>query len=98
MSETVQEIASSILAKIDVIGDRQAALVSRIEAERAENSRLRARVEELSAEVARLKADIEYLSVMRGVAPTPEQAEQGRAKLAGLVREIDRCIAELKAC
>lgn len=98
MAQHVQDIASSIRSKVAVIVDRQNMLAQTIEAERAESARLKARVEELSAEVSRLKADNEYLTVMRAVAVTPQQAEQSRAMLAGLVREIDRCIAELKAC
>lgn len=98
MAEHVQDIANSIRSKVSVIIDRQNMLSQRIEAERAEVASLRARVEELSAQVSRLKADNEYLTVMRAVAVTPQQAEQSRAMLAGLVREIDRCIAELKAC
>lgn len=98
MSENVQDTASRIRAKIGLVAEHQALLVSRLETERAENSRLKARIGELTAEISRLKTEIEYLTVMRAVAPTPQQAEIGRAKLAGLVREIDRCIAELKAC
>lgn len=98
MADNVQDIARSIESKVRVIVGRQNVLSERVAAERAENARLRARVEELSAEVARLKEDNGYLTVMRAVSVTPEQAEQSRALLAGLVREIDRCIAELKAC
>lgn len=98
MSDNVQDITSRLKAKMAVVAERQALLVSRIEEERAEAARLRTRVNELTAEVAKLKADVEYLTVMRAVAPTASQVEQGRARLAGLVREIDRCIAELKAC
>lgn len=98
MAEHVQEITDSIRAKIGVILDRQNMLVQQIANERAENAALRAKVEALSAELKQLKTDNEYLTVMRAVAVTPQQAEQSRAMLAGLVREIDRCIAELKAC
>jgi len=98
MPENVQDIAKSIDSKVRVIVERQAMLSERIVAERAEAERLRNRVEELSARVEQLKAENEYLSVMRAVSVTPQQAEQSRALLAGLVREIDRCIAELKAC
>lgn len=98
MAEHVQEIIDSIRAKIGVILERQNMLVQQIANERAESVALRTKVEELSEEIRRLKADKEYLTVMRAVAITPQQAEQSRAMLAGLVREIDRCIAELKAC
>lgn len=98
MAQNVQDIAGNIRSKVAVIVDRQHMLAKAIEAERAESARLKVRVDELLAEVKRLKADNEYLTVMRAAAVTPQQAEQSRAMLAGLVREIDRCIAELKAC
>lgn len=98
MAQNVQNIASSIKSKVAVIVDRQNMLAQTIEAERAESARLREKVKELTEEVKRLKTDNEYLTVMRAAAVTPQQAEQSRAMLAGLVREIDRCIAELKAC
>lgn len=98
MPENVQDIARSIDSKVRVIVERQTMLSERVVAERAESERLRVMVKELSARVEQLKAENEYLSVMRAVSVTPHQAEQSRALLAGLVREIDRCIAELKAC
>lgn len=98
MAPNVQDIAGSIKSKVAVIIDRQNMLAQAIEAERAESARLRAKVQELLAEIERLKTDNEYLTVMRASSVTPQQAEQSRALLAGLVREIDRCIAELKAC
>lgn len=98
MAQNVQDIASRIKQKVAAIADRQRLLAQAIETERAEKERLTARLAELEAEIIRLKADNEYLRVMRAVAVTPEQAEQSRVMLAGLVREIDKCIAELKAC
>lgn len=98
MAENVQNISRSIESKVRVIIDRQNMLVERIAAERAEKELLKQKVSELSARVDELKSENEYLTVMRAVSVTPQQAQQSRALLAGLVREIDRCIAELKAC
>ncbi len=98
MAQNIQDISTSIRAKVEVISNRQAMLVETIERQRAEAEAMRRRISELEAEVKRLEADKEYLTVVRAAAVTPQQAEQSRAMLAGLVREIDRCIAELKAC
>lgn len=98
MAQTIQDISASIRAKVAVIADRQRMLVETIERQRAEAEGLRRRIGELEAEIKRLEANNEYLTVVRAAAVTPQQAEQSRAMLAGLVREIDRCIAELKAC
>ncbi len=98
MSKGIQNISAGIRAKVAVIADRQAMLVETIRRQRAQVSDLQRQVADLEAEVSRLRADNEYLTVVRAAAVTPQQAEQSRAMLAGLVREIDRCIAELKAC
>ncbi len=98
MAQNVQDIAHRIESKVAAIADHQRLLVQTLEAERAEKQRLLARISELKAEISRLKSDNEYLTVVRAVSVTPEQAEQSRTMLAGLVRDIDRCIAELKAC
>lgn len=98
MAQNVQDIAHRIESKVAAIADHQRLLVQTLETERAEKQRLLARISELKAEISRLKSDNEYLTVVRAVSVTPEQAEQSRTMLAGLVRDIDRCIAELKAC
>lgn len=98
MADNQHDTISSIRAKVSVILERQNMLVQQITAERAEAAALRKEVERLKEELRRVKADNEYLAVARGVAVTPQQAEQSRTILSGLVREIDRCIAELKAC
>lgn len=98
MAQTIQDISASIRAKVTVIADRQKMLVETIERQRIEAEALQRRIGELEAEINRLKTNNEYLTVVRGAAVTPQQAEKSRAMLAGLVREIDRCIAELKAC
>lgn len=98
MARNIHEITESIGSKVAVIIERQAQLVEAVERQRAEAEGLRKRIGELEAEVKRLAAGNEYLAVVKAATVTPEQAEQSRAMLAELVREIDRCIAELKAC
>jgi peptidoglycan hydrolase CwlO-like protein len=70
-------------------------LVNEIKSTRAENSRLQAQVSNLKAEIERLKLDNKYLTVSSTVAPTREDTEVTGALLSELVREIDRCIAEI---
>lgn len=61
--------------------ERIAALEKELETARRENSKLR--------------QQIEYLQVVHSVTPNREEIEQTRTLLTGLVREIDKCIADL---
>lgn len=97
MAEKVQDIYSSIASKVQVIFERQSLLVESVKEARAERDALRGEVERLQKEVARLKADLEYMAVARSLGATPQQIADSRAMVSGLVREIDRCIAEIKA-
>jgi FtsZ-binding cell division protein ZapB len=90
-----KDIYGSIEAKFRVIVGRQNMLVDEIKSMRAENSRLQAQVSNLQAEIERLKLDNKYLTVSSTVAPTREDTEVTGALLSELVREIDRCIAEI---
>lgn len=98
MADNGQDIIAGISSKVRVILERQTALEGALQQLRSERDALQAEVASLKAELQRLKVDNEYLAVMKTVAPTSEDVAAARSKLNGLIREIDRCIAELKAC
>lgn len=52
-------------------------------------------VEQQSREIADLRRQLEYLKVATSIAPSRDAVEQSRAVLSELVREIDKCIADL---
>lgn len=88
----------NIRAKVRVIVDRQQMLVDKINAQMAENDRLRAEIDSLQKQLQRMKVDYEYLTMASVITHNREEVEKTRSMLAGLVRDIDRCIAELSAC
>ena len=98
MAGSVQDTYSSIRAKVAVVIERQNMLVAKMEAVKEENAQLRATIESLRQEISRLNVDNEYLTVASVLSPDRTQVEQPRSLLAGLVRDIDRCIAELSCC
>lgn len=53
-------------------------------------------LDERNKEIQTLKMQLEYLSVVSTIVPSRDAIESTRAKIAGLVRDIDRCIADLK--
>lgn len=57
---------------------------------------LRNLLEQRNKEIQTLKMQLEYLSVVSTIVPSREALDQTRTKIAGLVRDIDRCIADLK--
>ncbi len=48
------------------------------------------------AEIRRLKVDNEYLRVASALTPDRKEIERVRSLISGLVRDIDRCILDLK--
>ncbi len=46
-------------------------------------------------ELETLRMQVDYLQIASTIAPTREQVEKTRATIAGLVRDIDRCITDL---
>lgn len=98
MAEKVHDIYSSIISKVRVIIERQAVLDEALSKARTEVDTLRAENARLRSEVSRLSADLEYMTVARTLGQDPQQLADSRQMISGLVREIDRCIAELNAC
>ena len=47
-------------------------------------------------EIESLKMQLEYMQIASSFAPSREQVEQSSAILSGLVRDIDKCINDLK--
>lgn len=77
-------------------------LVERYHALEQENKQLVKTIESLQAEVISLKKNNEqlernndYLVMARSIAPSKEIATQKRAIITQLVRDIDKCIAQL---
>lgn len=56
---------------------------------------LQAQIAEKDKELQTLRMQIEYMQIASTIAPTREQVEKTRAMIAGLVRDIDRCITDL---
>lgn len=98
MAEKVHDIYSSIVSKVQVIVERQTLLVNAVNEARNECEELRRENARLKETIEHLKADLEYMTVARSLGSEPQQLADSRALISGLVREIDRCIAELNAC
>ncbi len=69
-----------------------------LETRRADTQRIEdlvAKEKQQNAEIARLRTEVEFLTVSHSVVPNRDDIASSRAMLAELVREIDRCIADI---
>lgn len=95
MATDLQTRLNSLKAKTQVLVEKYTAL----EADRRRLEALLAERDEAIGQRDRLIADlqrrIEYLRASVAVSPSREDVEQTRSLIAGLVREIDKCILDL---
>lgn len=77
-----------LLKRHEMLEEAISAAGERIKALEQDNERLQKRIDLLNQEN-------EYLRVVHSVSPSRSDAESTRALLAGLVRDIDKCIADL---
>ncbi|MBJ2186921.1 MAG: hypothetical protein JFR23_09515 [Muribaculaceae bacterium] len=88
--------------RLDSLRTKTALLLKRHEMLEEAATAARQRIRELEQDNERLQKRIdllnkenEYLRVVHSVSPSRSDAENARALLAGLVRDIDKCIADL---
>ncbi|WP_289734072.1 hypothetical protein [Paramuribaculum intestinale] len=88
--------------RLDSLRTKTALLLKRHETLEEAATAARQRIRELEQDNERLQKRIdllnqenEYLRVVHSVSPSRSDAENTRALLAGLVRDIDKCIADL---
>ncbi|MDE6073383.1 MAG: hypothetical protein K2F80_02140 [Muribaculaceae bacterium] len=61
-----------------------------------EISQLKATLAERDRQIENLNRDLDYMKAAVGVAPSKEELEKSRALLTHLVRDINKCINDLK--
>lgn len=57
---------------------------------------MQAQIDQMQKEIEKLRLDNEYLRLAATIAPSREDVEKARGMITNLVREIDRCIIDLK--
>lgn len=96
-------MARSLVSILEELEQRTAALQAEMEELRSRNSELEMqnddlRKREAEAQAAKEQAllDVEYLRVSYRLAESPDSLAETRKVIAGLIRNIDRCIEMLK--
>jgi hypothetical protein len=93
---------SQIDAKISSIENLANQLITDHLVVKSENQKLKEQLallkqslDEQSQLLQKTQAELQRVRLARGLAGSPEEANQAKAKLGSLMREIDRCIALL---
>lgn len=94
----MRDLAASLTTKINILVERQQLTEETLAQTRSERDALAARVAQLETEVKALKNDLHFASLATTLAHSPQKVADTRALLASLIRDIDRCIADIKAC
>jgi len=95
MASDLQQQLESVRAKTRVVGEKYHHLRDAYLAAKDEISDLKAQVLARDEEIEKLRMKVEYLSMASTVRLTGDDLAATRAMVADLVRDIDRCIADL---
>lgn len=95
MASDLQNILQRIANKSEVLFEKYRALVDEKKSLEEEISALRSENADMHQMLQRLRQENEYLRLARTMAATPQQLEQNKAKIAKMVRDIDKCISQL---
>lgn len=96
MADELSQILARMSARCDAIDMRSAALIDERRDLATLNEELQERIGVLRRELEQASLDNEYLRVSHKIAPRVEDVKEAKAMIAGLIRQIDKCIAQLK--
>lgn len=96
MGASLQNILNRLETKTDTIVGHCLALKEEIARLTAENEALREEISELQDLRTHLSIENESLRVSHKIASTPDDLIASRRHIARLVRDIDKCISQLK--
>ena len=95
MADNLQQSIDRLKAKAALLTERYIIVDKAREEALAQVAELQTRVRDLSRQLALRNAEIERLKVSSVLSPDHYDVEATRQFLSGLVREIDKCIAQL---
>lgn len=96
MAVNLTTIIQSIRHKVAQLTARAESLSRQNAEQSVQIAELTAEIERLRAEIKSLKTDNDYLAVSHRLAQSPDEIIKSRRMIAGWIREIDRCISQLK--
>lgn len=95
MADKLQDTLSRLQSKIEAISYRYSALETEKNRVDNLNKEFQEKIENLKKEIQNLEMENEYLKLARQIAPTQTELDNSRSIIAKLVRDVDKCIAQL---
>lgn len=96
MANDLKQTLERLRGKTDLLVERYQLLLQEKQQVDLRNEELSSTIKKQQQEIDRLQQEVEYLKVVTTLTPKREDVEKSRAFLSKLVRNIDKCIAELK--
>lgn len=95
MASDLQQTLQRISRKAETLVDRYNVVDEQRRKAEERVRELEATVDSLNNEIRNLRSQVEYLTVVTTAFPQRENVEKSRALISRLVRDIDKCIADL---
>ena len=96
MANDLKQTLERLRGKTDLLVERYQLLLQEKQQVDLRNEELSSTIKKQQQEIDRLQQEVEYLKVVTTLTPKREDVEKSRVFLSKLVRNIDKCIAELK--
>lgn len=96
MAVPLSVLTEELKRKTERLASRYAEAVDENAALRAQNEALQADIADLRKELDQARLDLQFLTVSYKLAQSPESLADSRKVVAALIRDIDKCIAQLK--
>jgi SET domain-containing protein len=96
MAGDLQQTIKRLRAKMLVVSDRFKLVCDQRDRALTKVAELEAELEQKRKQSEQLQQEVDFLRIATTIAPERKDVAQTRALLAELVREIDKCIADLK--
>ena len=95
MANELQQTLARIINKSNILVEKYRALENANSELESEKKQLVEQIEQIKRDNEKLSQEIEYLKMARIVAPNLDDVENARTTISTLVRDIDKCIAQL---
>lgn len=96
MTNNLKQTLERLQGKSDILIERYRILLQEKKEANMYIEELSSIVQKQKQEINKLQQEVEYLKVVTTLTPNRNDVEKSRAFLSKLVRDIDKCIAELK--